>query len=712
MQETDQGLIGFVEYNTDLFKRETIDRLMKHYQHLLQTIVANPEQRLSELSILTAAEQSQLAEWNDTLTEYPQDLCIHQLFETQIEQTPDAIALVWNQHPLTYEQLNCQANQLAHFLQQKVTSEARIGICLNKSLDLIVAVLAVLKAGGAYLPLDPNYPPDRLSFMLKDAGISALITHSSLLEIFSDQKIESICLDRDWEAIALERQTNLTVKNPAHLAYVIYTSGSTGTAKGVMVSHRSLVNAYFAWKDAYQLEMFSSHLQMASFSFDVFTGDWVRALCSGAKLVLCPYEFLLEAESLYSLMRQQQINTAEFSPAVLRNLMQYLQNSQRQLDFMKLLIVGSDSFYVQEYQELQHLCSPETRLLNSYGVSEATIDSSYFEMACLTYEQQNDCSNHLIPIGRPFANTQIYLLDVNLQPVPIGVVGELHIGGAGLAQGYLNRPELTQQRFIHHLGQRLYKTGDLACYRSDGTIELLGRSDYQVKLRGFRIELEEIGALLMQHSTVREAIATIHEDGDKRLIAYVVLRQKLDDAEASLVAALRSFLKTKLPQYILPASFVMLDAMPLTPNGKIDRKALPAPEKIHIDEANFVLPSTAIEQTLADIWTEILQLPRVGISDNFFDLGGHSLLATSLVFRICKAFLIEFPLRHLFEAPTIAAQSKLIEQIQSTQTNSVPTLPLLKRSSKAPIPLSLSQQYIWHLQQLNQWGTILTVLFW
>ncbi|NJR65686.1 MAG: AMP-binding protein, partial [Leptolyngbyaceae cyanobacterium CRU_2_3] len=416
-----------------------------------------------------------------------------------------------------------------------------------------------------------------------------------------------------------------------HLAYIIYTSGSTGRAKGVMVEHRSLVNAYFAWKDAYALPNFSSHLQMASFSFDVFTGDWVRCLCSGAKLVLCPYESLLEAKLLYALMQQQQVDTAEFSPAVLRNLMQYLQDTQQRLDFMRMLIVGSDSFYIHEYQALRQLCSAQTRLINSYGVSEATIDSTYFEMTCIDDESENELANGLVPIGRPFANTQIYILNTDFQPVPIGVTGELYLGGAGLARGYLNQPELTQQRFIQHpMASRLYKTGDLACYRSDGTIELLGRSDYQVKLRGFRIELEEIEALLRQHPAVGEAIAILQGEDDKRIVAYVVpnvLGHTASDPEPSLTASLRSFLKTQLPHYMLPGSFVLLETMPLTPNGKIDRasiaeqyrKALLASENPSRDlEDNFVPPSTPIEQTLAELWAELLQVSSVSVTDNFF----------------------------------------------------------------------------------------------
>ena len=749
LRETAQGLQGFVEYNTDLFTAETIDRLMGHYQQLLRAIAANPERRLSELSLLTPIEQHLLVQWNKTQVEYPRDFCIHQLFEVQVDRSPNAIAVVFAEQTLTYSELNTQANQLARYLQaQGIAPEMRVGICLERSIHLLVAVLGILKAGAAYVPLDPNYPTERLSFMLADAQPALLLTESKLLTTLPSTNVPLFCLDRDWDKIAQLQVANLTHSvQPENLAYVVYTSGSTGKAKGVMIEHRSLVNAFFAWHDAYQLSRLSCHLQMASFSFDVFAGDWVRSLCSGAKLVLCPHDFLLEPALLYDLMQQHQVDTAEFSPAVVRQLIQYLQQTYQRLDFMRLLVVGSDAFYLQEYQQLQQLCAPETRIINSYGVSEATIDSTYFETT-----DANLSIDSLVPIGRSFANTQIYLLNPDLQPVPIGVTGELYIAGAGLARGYVNQPELTQERFIdfglpildfgletdsqlnpksssvaaqgaiqnlkskiqNPKSLRLYKTGDLARYLSDGTIELLGRSDDQVKLRGFRIEIGEIEAVLSQHPEVREAAVVLRTDaaGDKQLVAYVVPQNLSDPAEESVnVSLLRGFLKAELPNYMVPTHFVALETMPLTPNGKIDRLALPAPEFTRPELTdNFVPPTTAIETTLAAIWTEILQVSQIGVNDNFFDLGGHSLLATSLVFRIRQAFAIDFPLRHLFVAPTIAALSPLIEQLKTDRENISEdafinvAMSRLERTSKTLIPLSFSQQYIWQMHQADRTG--------
>ncbi len=544
LQKTEQGLTGAFEYSTDLFDATTIARMIKHWQTLLAGIVANPEQRLSDLPILTASEQHKLlVEWNQTQQDYPQK-CIHQLFEATVEQTPDAVAVIFQDQQLTYRELNAKANKLAHhLLTLGVKPETLVGICVERSLEMIVGLLGILKAGGAYVPLDPAYPTERIGFMLEDSSVPVLLTQSKLVEKLTPHSARIICLDSEWEIITHQNQENPTLQvTPNDLAYVIYTSGSTGQPKGVTIEHRSLVNVYFAWSEAYQLRSgVSSHLQMASFSFDVFTGDMVRALCSGGKLVLCPGELLLDAPMLYQLMQQQKIDCADFVPAVLRNLLQYLEESGQRLEFMRLLICGSDSWSATEYNKLKHIAGLKTRLINSFGVTEATIDSCYFE-------KRNPLENvNYLPIGRPFANTQIYILNSQLQPVPIGVGGELYIGGVGVARGYLNRTELTAQRFISNpfrrgrgagggeqrggsspippaSSERLYKTGDLARYLPDGNIEFLGRIDNQVKIRGFRIELGEIEAALAQHPDVREVVVICREDNpdNQSLVAYVV----------------------------------------------------------------------------------------------------------------------------------------------------------------------------------------------
>ncbi|MGB3638287.1 MAG: amino acid adenylation domain-containing protein, partial [Rivularia sp. (in: cyanobacteria)] len=508
-------------YDTRRFDRQSIIRILGHLQTLLMGMVKNPTARLSDLSLLTSKEQEQLLEeFNQNLYPIASDLCIHDLFQQQVISTPDDIAVVFGEQQLTYLQLEQKANQLAHKLAiMGVKPGVLVGICVERSLNMVIAPLAVLKAGGAYVPLDPAYPQERLSFMLEDAQVQVLLTQTKLLDILPAQSLQVLCLDADWQPVSVP----LPTVNPSDLAYVIYTSGSTGKAKGVMVQHSSLVNAFFAWKEAYQLCSVRSHLQMASFAFDVCTGDLIRALCSGGKLVLCPRDFLLEPQKLYHLMVTEKVDCAEFVPAVLRNLMQYLEQSGNRLDFMRLLICGSDSWYGSEYNKFRSFCGSQTRLINSFGVTEATIDSCYFETT-------EDLSNHsLVPIGRPFVNIQLYILNSNLQPLPVGVPGELYIGGAGVAQGYLHRSELTTEKFIPHpfsnkQEAKLYKTGDLACWLEDGNIEFLGRIDYQTKIRGYRIELGEIEANLNQHPGVKANAVIAQGDtlAEKILIAYVV----------------------------------------------------------------------------------------------------------------------------------------------------------------------------------------------
>ena len=702
--ETTESLLGTFRYNTDLFDVTTISQMAGNFQTLLEGIVAHPGQQISNLPLLRATEQHHLlVECNNTHVEYPQNKCIHQLFETQVEQTPDAVAVVFATQQMTYQELNVRANQLAHNLQALgVKPEVLVGICVERSCEMVVALLGVLKAGGAYVPLDPQLPPERLEFMLLDSQISVLLTQEKLVTQMPKHNAHLVCLDADWGAICANSGENpVSEVTPENLAYAIYTSGSTGTPKGVAIAHRSLVNAYFAWEQTYQLRTrTSSHLQMANFSFDVFSGDLVRSLCSGNKLVLCPQESLLVPEKLYKLMRKQAVDCAEFVPAVLRNLMEYLKKTEQNLHFLRLLVVGSDSWYVKEYQEFQHLCGSETRLINSYGVSEATIDSCYYENPGV-----NLPVDELVPIGHPFANIQIYILDRYLQPVPIGVSGELHIGGVGLARGYLNRPDLTESKFIPHPfseepDSRLYKTGDLARYLSDGNIELLGRIDNQVKIRGFRIELDEIAAAIAQNQQVQEAVVIAREDqpGNKRLVAYIVPKQ-----EQPNITELRRFLKQKLPDYMVPSVFVSLEALPLTANGKVNRRALTAPIELSGDNS-FVPPRTPTEEVIASIIATVLGLEIIGIYDNFFELGGHSLLATQVISRLRETFAVELPLRCLFESPTVAELNELIWTHLQTGSG-VMTSAIKPVSRDIDLPLSWSQARLWFLNQLeNQSG--------
>lgn len=700
MVETAESVFSTFRYNTDLFDATIISQMAGNFQTMLAGIVANPGQQISSLPLLNTTEQHHLlVEWNDTLLEYPQNKCIHQLFEAQVKQTPDAVALVFGSQQLTYKELNDRANQVAHNLQALgVRSEVLVGICVERSCEMVVGLLGVLKAGGAYVPLDPQLPLERLKFMLLDSQVSVLLAQKKLVAQMPKHSAHLVCLDADWEMICAKSEENpVSEVTPENLAYAIYTSGSTGTPKGVAITHRSLVNAYFAWEQTYQLRTrTSSHLQMANFSFDVFSGDLVRTLCSGGKLVLCPQESLLTPEKLYKLMREQEVDCAEFVPAVLRNLIEYLKKTEQNLHFMRLLVVGSDSWYVKEYKEFQHFCGSETRLINSYGVSEATIDSCYYESTDL-----NLPVDELVPIGHPFANIQIYILDRYLQPVPIGVPGELHIGGVGLARGYLNRPDLTESKFIPNpfndqANSRLYKTGDLARYRSDGNIELLGRIDNQVKIRGFRIELDEIEAAIAQNDQVREAVVIAREDqpGNKRLVAYIVPKQ-----EQPPVTELRRFLKYKLPDYMVPSAFVSLETLPLTSNGKVNRRALKAPMELSGD-TSFVLPRTPTEEVIASIIATVLGLKQVGIHDNFFELGGHSLLATQVISRLRETFSVELPLRCLFESPTVAELNEFIWT--RLQTGSGLITPAIKPAPRdTNLPLSWSQARLWFIDQLE-----------
>ncbi|BAY66478.1 amino acid adenylation domain-containing protein [Calothrix brevissima NIES-22] len=698
LENTAQGLVGEWEYNTDLFDSTTITRMAEHYRNLLQGMVANPEQRIGELPLLSTREHQQLLfEWNKTQKEYSQT-CIHQLFALQVERTPNAIAVVFGNQQLTYQELNNRANQLAQYLHELgVKQNTLIGICIERSLDIFVSILGILKAGGAYVPLDPDYPQERLDYMFRDSQISILLTTKKLVTQIPEHNLQVVYLDADWDVIATKSQQNFISEVQAeNLAYVIYTSGSTGKPKGVMVPHRSLVNAYFGWEEAYELRTkTTSHLQMASFSFDVFTGDLVRALCSGAKLVVCPREWLLAPELLYKLMREQKVDCAEFVPAVMRNLTAYLEKTGQNLDFMRVLIVGSDSWYVKEYEEWQRFCGLETRLINSYGVSEATIDSCYFETSNI-----NLAGEALVPIGRPFANVQIYILDSYLQPVPIGVSGELHIGGAGLADGYLNRPVWTLERFIANPfdNARLYKTGDLARFLPDGNIEFLGRIDNQVKIRGFRIELAEIESVLRQHPTVSQAVAIAREDipGQRRLVAYIVAH--LD--AAPVISDLRRFLKEKLPEYMVPTAFMLVEAIPLTPNGKINYRELPPPEiSRSLLEANLTAPRNPVEEMLVQIWAEVLGIKQLGIHDNFFELGGHSLIATQLISRVRATLKVELPLRTIFEATTVADFAEHIAVQQNLPHLNAPPLQSVARDEH--LPLSFAQQRLWFLDQFE-----------
>ncbi|MBH8563641.1 amino acid adenylation domain-containing protein [Nostoc sp. CENA67] len=655
LRETLEGISGSIEYNTDLFNAATITRLAGHFQTLLQAIITNPEQRLWDLPLLTTSEQHQLlAEWNDTESEYPQDTCIHQLFESIVEKTPNAVAVIFENQEITYQQLNESANQLANYLRTlKVKPEVPVGICVERTPYLIIGLLAILKAGAAYLPLDPAYPRERLAFMLEDAAVTVLITQKHLIDELPAHQAKVVCLDTDWHIISTENSQNpqSEVKS-TNLAYLIYTSGSTGKPKGVQIIHRSVVNFLTAMQQHLKLTNLDSLLSVTSLSFDIAVLEIFLPLTIGAKVILVSREVAFDGLQLLQQLNNSAATVMQATPATWQMLIKAGWEGNAHL---KILCGGEalpQSLANQLYQR-------SAEIWNLYGPTETTIWSTIGRI---------DQQEALVTIGRPIANTQIYILDKYLQPVPIGVPGELHIGGAGLARGYFQRPELTKEKFIPNpfsfdAESRLYKTGDLARYLHDGTIEYFGRIDNQVKVRGFRIELLEIEAAIAQYPSVDQAIVTVREDnpGDKRLVAYIVSRS----GQKPTTDELRQFLKQKLPEYMVPSAFVFLDTLPLTPNGKIDRRALKAPDYSTPDlAATFVAPHTPIQQQIADIWASILKLEQVGIYDNFFALGGHSLLATQLMARLRDAFKIDFPVRTLFEAATVAELSSRIETVQ------------------------------------------------
>lgn len=661
-------------YNTDLFNLSAIERMAGHFQALLKGIVIDSKQAISQLPLLTKFEQEQLLiGWNNRATDYSQDKCIQQLFEEQVENTPDAIAVIFQKQQLTYRELNNRANQLAHYLRsQSVAAEQFIGISVERSLEMIVAILGVLKAGAAYIPLDPVYPSDRLSYMIADANISVILTQNKLRSQLSAHQAEFICLDSDWENIAPYSQENpIKTNTDKNLAYVIYTSGSTGKPKGVMISHQSLSRFTQTAICEYQITADDRVLQFASINFDATVEEIYPSLCTGATLVLRTDEMLSNLQTFFQACEDLQLTVLDLPTAYWHQLAAELGTTNTSLpESLRLVIIGGEKVQIEPVRAWQKYVAESGKcdrlqLINTYGPTETTVVATVYRIPVFS-------NNSEIPIGRPLAHLQTYILDPHLQPVPIGVTGELHIGGDSLAIGYLNRPELTDEKFIANpfnsqVGSRLYKTGDLARYRADGNIEYLGRIDNQVKIRGFRIELGEIETILAQHPNIRTTVITAREDisNDKRLVAYIVAEQvqpKITD--------IRAFLQERLPNYMMPSAFVFLEAIPITPNGKIDYRSLPIPDISSIQlETEFVSPSNPTQEMLAKIWSNILGIERVGINDNFFELGGHSLLSVRLVSEIEKTFNYRIPLSSLFKISTIAEIAKLIDERKQETTS-------------------------------------------
>ena len=660
MTEIEGGLYSWFEYNSDLFERPTIARMVQHFHTLLEDIAANPDARLSDLSLMTTQEQAQLEAWNQTESKYERDLCVHQLVESQAARRPDAPAVVYGENQINYGELNRRANQLAHYLRRHgVGLETRVGVLMQRSADWIVALLGILKAGGVYVPLDGSYPAQRLRFMVEDAEVRLLLTESGQPEV---EAAEVVYLDQAGEQFGSENGENLeNVTQAENLAYLMYTSGSTGQPKGVGVPHRA-INRLVSNTNYVKFDENDRVAQISNASFDAATFEIWGALLNGSRLVVLEKETALSPTELGQQITDHQISVMFLTTALFHQMAQSRPEIFASLTYM---VFGGDAADAQFVQRVLEHGKPR-HLVNGYGPTEGTTFTTSYEA------QPTDIGARTIPIGRALSNTDVWVLDPQAHMVPVGVVGELHIGGDGLARGYLRRPGLTAEKFVPHPysaepGARLYRTGDLVRYRDDGNIEFLRRMDQQVKVRGFRVELGEIESSLNQYWAIVESVVVAGKDtsGDTRLIAYIVPEEGVEPTSSEMW----TFLQEKLPSYMLPSVFVTIKELPLTPNGKVDRRALPLPEQIGDEvSANFIAPRTVMEETVAEIWRQTLGLTQVGVESNFFDLGGHSLLATRVMSQIRESCGVELPLRELFESPTIAGLARKLEEAQPKET--------------------------------------------
>jgi amino acid adenylation domain-containing protein len=654
------GIACLFEYNTDLFDAERMSRMLGHLQAVLEGAVRDPGQRLSELPVLTEGERRQLlVEWNETQTDFPRDKTLHELLEAQAQRTPEAVAVECKGSRLSYRELNERADQLARYLKRLgVGPDVLVGLFHERSVDMMVALFGILKAGGAYVPLDPSFPEDRLSYMVENSGMRVLITHSALDGRLSQRPESVVRLDSDWKEISKLSKDRLTgpKANPNNLAYVLYTSGSTGKPKGVEIEHSAIVNLLVSMQRAPGFTANDTLLAVTTLSFDIAALELYLPLICGGRVSIASWEDARDPARLMQRMQESRCTVMQATPTTWRALMNAGWSGSPKLK----VLCGGEGFLPDFAEQLRSQCG---ELWNMYGPTETTVWSTIDRI---------DSMDGFISIGRPIANTDVFVLDANRNLVPVGVAGELYIGGAGVARGYLNRAELTAERFVaspFKANQRLYRTGDLARWLSDGRLECLGRVDHQVKIRGYRIELEEIEAILSRYPAIRQCVVVASEgsSGEKSLVAYYVPQTAAQPA----VSDLREHLKNKLPDYMIPGAWVALPALPLTPNGKVDRKALPGPEQQRPAESRgYLAPRTETEKTLARIWEEVVEVRGVGVHDNFFELGGHSLRAVNLIGEVERAFGIRFPLIALFHTPTIAQFAEMVDKERSSRAES------------------------------------------
>jgi amino acid adenylation domain-containing protein len=660
-------IAGQVVFNGSLFRPQTIEGFVKHFQALLHSAIKNTNALISQLQVLSREERHQiLVEWNNTQTDYPQDKCLHKLFEDHAQHTPDAPALFYGDRDLTYRELNQRANQMAHYLQRLgVGPDSLVGICMYRSLELIIGLLGTLKAGGAYVPLDPTYPKERLADMMEDANMKVLLTENRLLELLPRHQAEAVCLDNHWEVVAREdTQFNLNPVTVHNLVYVIFTSGSTGRPKGAAVYHRGWTNLMHWFVTEFKIASPDKVLVISSFSFDITQRSIAMPLIVGAQLHLLSSDFY-DPELILQTIWDKKISLMNCSPSTFYPLIEnFKQDAFEKLRPLRILFLGGEAISASRLEHWAGSCKDTTEVANVYGAAECTDVSSFYVLK--DYKRYIKTS---VPVGKPIFNSQVYILDRNLRPVPFGAAGEICIAGDGVGKGYINDDALTREKFVPNPfsgepGAELYRTGDLGRFLPDWDLEFIGRVDHQVKVRGFRIDLGDIETALRQHEAIKEAVVVNKEyaPGDQRLLAYLVPEQPGELPQA-VIEELKLFLKEKLPEYMIPNIFVSLENIPLNPNGKVDRDALPDPETTGI-KVGSETPRNPTEENIATIFAEVLKLERLGIFDNFFDLGGHSLLVTEAISRVNDSFQVKLSNFDLLADPTVAGLAQRLEMKQ------------------------------------------------